>query len=90
MVVASVMLYLLKHDSLNMHKKSVHDGVTHECDQCVAVFTQQANLYTHKKSVHGGVRYECDQCDTVFMRQGHLNNHNKNTHEGVTMVMVRL
>ena len=38
--------------TLNLHKKAIHEGVKHPCDQCEATFSFKHSVKIHKKSKH--------------------------------------
>merc|ERR1739838_784862 len=69
--------------SLNLHKKSKHEGERFNCDECDAVFTQKGPLKTHKQSKHAGMRYPCTECDYKATTQGSLTVHTNSKHAGV-------
>ena len=68
---------------LIQHKKSVHEGVKYDCDQCDHKATCQAHLIQHQKSVHEGVKYNCFQCDYKANYHTDLIKHKNTVHEGV-------
>ena len=66
---------------LQLHKKSVHIGITNKCETCGAQFNQKINLSTHIKSIHQGVRFPCGLCSFKATRKGNLSAHKKNVHQ---------
>ena len=64
------------------HHKSVHEGVTYDCNICPSTFTQKLNLSNHIKSVHFKERsYQCQICDYQATQKSHLSRHVKNVHQ---------
>ena len=39
-------------NALQIHEKSIHQGITYPCTQCRSVFTRPCNLHKHKKKYH--------------------------------------
>ena len=56
-------------------KKSKHDEIKFDCDQCNDSFTTKNNLTILKQSKHEGIKYDCDQCDGNFTKQDGLTIH---------------
>ena len=50
-------------ESLDRHKRSVHEGMKYPCGQCEYQATTKENLDRHKRSVHEGIKYPCQQCE---------------------------
>ena len=71
-------------NDLNIHKKSVHEGLKYLCKICGHKATQQANLLQHIKSKHKGNKYQCNSCDKEYDSPSSLHFHIKSVHEGVT------
>ena len=65
------------------HQKSIHQGMTYNCDQCDQSFTRAGSLQRHEKSVHGGLRFECTICNKTFTQKSGLDYHKKTVHGGV-------
>ena len=40
------------YNALQIHEKSIHQGITYPCTLCRSVFTRPCNLYKHKKKYH--------------------------------------
>ena len=64
---------------LQLHIKSVHEGVKYPCIYCNYKATVPSNLQQHVKSVHEGVKYPCDQCSYQGCYPSALRSH-KNKH----------
>ena len=45
------------------HKRAVHEGIKHPCDQCNYQATTMGSLAEHKRAIHEGVKYPCGQCN---------------------------
>ena len=43
---------------LYIHKKTKHEGMKYDCDQCDSSVTTQSYLGIHKQSKHDGVKYD--------------------------------
>ena len=69
--------------SLNIHRKSSHEGVKFACDQCDQQYNDSSNLKRHIRSKHEGIRYACVKCDYESTDSSTLNRHIKSKHEGV-------
>ena len=39
-------------DAVNLHKKSVHEGIKVKCDICFKDFSQQSAVTKHKRNIH--------------------------------------
>ena len=74
----------LSQSSLNLHKKSVHLGITRkktlECKVCGKCFTILATLKSHLKKIHLSERLKCDKCSKVFYGKGRLMKHRRSVH----------
>ena len=75
--VISVMSLLVKNSIMVNYKKSIHEGVTYDCDQCEYQATTKGHLTTHKQSRHVGIRYNCDQCNGTFNKKSIMVHHKK-------------
>ena len=64
------------------HKKSKHDGIRYQCNQCVYSASQRSKLNQHVASKHDGVTYSCDQCEYVVTKASSLKEHKSAIHEG--------
>ena len=60
---------------LKLHKKSVHEGIKHQCDQCDRSYNFPGDLRRHKKTTHEGLRYPCTHCDFTASQTQTLKNH---------------
>lgn len=63
---------------LNMHRKSGHEGLTFNCPQCTAVFTQSSSYYRHYRTVHleeDESMFPCPHCSVAFSRVDVLERH---------------
>ena len=60
---------------LKLHKKSVHEGIKHQCDQCDRSYNFPGDLRRHKKTSHEGLRYPCTYCDFTASQTQTLKNH---------------
>ena len=60
---------------LKLHKKSVHEGIKHQCDQCDRSYNFPGDLRRHKKTTHEGLRYPCAYCDFTASQTQTLKNH---------------
>jgi len=69
--------------SLQIHVKSIHEGLKYQCQQCDYQATDPSSLRQHIKSKHEGVKYPCQQCDYQFTNPSSLRQHIKSKHEGV-------
>ena len=47
--------------ALNIHNKSLHEGIKYSCDQCDYKASQKGHLKQHKVSIHDkvGTKYQC-------------------------------
>ena len=68
--------------SLNIHKKSIHEGVKYPCNLCNYKANRLGSLQLHINSVHEKVKYLCDKCDYKATQTASLNQHIKAVHEG--------
>ena len=72
-----------KPSNLQIHMRSIHDGVKYPCDQCNYKASQSGSLKLHIKSIHEGAKYYlCDQCKYKTSEQGKLQKHIKSKHKG--------
>jgi len=69
--------------ALNLHIRSVHEGVVHPCEQCDHKASTKGSLKVHIQSIHEGIRYPCDQCQYKATTKNSLNIHVRSIHEGV-------
>ena len=69
---------------LKLHKKSVHEGVKHQCDLCDRSYNFPGDLRRHKKTTHEGLRYPCHYCDFTASQTQTLKNH-INKHHAILM-----
>ena len=60
------------NSGLQYHKKTKHEKVIYECDQCLHKATTLGSLATHKQSKHEGVIYECNLCEYRATQQCNL------------------
>ena len=60
---------------LKLHKKSVHEGIKHQCDLCERSYNFPGDLRRHKKTTHEGLRYSCHFCDFTASQTQTLKNH---------------
>jgi len=60
---------------LKLHKKSVHEGIKHQCDQCDRSYNFPGDLRRHKKTTHEGLRYPCSYCEFTASQTQTLKNH---------------
>ena len=76
-----------QNSHLQVHIKSVHEGVRYACKQCEKQYADQSKLKTHIESKHEGVKYACNQCDYQVTRPECLTPHILSKHKGVTSVL---
>ena len=71
-----------RNAGLFTHKKSVHEGVYHECSVCGKRFSRKSSVTKHFKIVHDEERnYKCVQCGLQFGQNAKLNTHIKVVHD---------
>ena len=59
-------MYATTKRNLQLHVKSVHDGVKYNCERCDYKATTKSSLcmyIVHVQSIHEGVKYNCKICD---------------------------
>ena len=67
--------------ALRLHVKSVHEGVSYDCDQCDKSFAQKGDLKRHVEIVHMNMKnFKCDECDQSFGQKAHLESHISTVH----------
>ena len=71
--------------SLNLHKKSVHEGFKYPCKLCNYKATLKSSLQKHINSIHEGVKYPCDQCSYKATTKSNLQRHINSAHFGWLM-----
>ena len=67
--------------SLNLHVRSIHQGIRHVCQLCDREFRYKANLALHVRATHQGVEHNCQECGKVFTRKPDLIRHKSNVHQ---------
>ena len=67
-------------DTLRYHKKSKHQNIMYNCDQCDYTATQRGNLNYHIQAKHEGIKYPCNQCDYELNSKSSLSYHKKAKH----------
>ena len=66
------------------HKKSVHEGVYHECEECGKRFRKKSHMTVHFKTVHNNERdYKCPTCGIKFGQRPNLTRHIKTVHDNI-------
>jgi len=68
---------------LNLHIRSVHEGVRYQCEICDHKSTTKGDLKVHVQSIHEGVRHQCEVCDFKSTTKSGLGVHVRTVHEGV-------
>ena len=71
---------LTKHKK-SVHHKSVHEGVTYNCNICQSTFRLKGGLSQHIKSVHMQETHQCKICEFQATQKVGLSRHIKNVHE---------
>ena len=70
---------------LQVHIRSVHQGIWIHCPQCNLKFAENHDLKRHKalrhESIHEAVRYPCNQCNYSATQIGNLNQHKASKHD---------
>ena len=51
-----------RKESLDRHKRSVHEGIKYPCNQCEYLASRKEHLDRHKRLVHEGIKFPCGQC----------------------------
>ena len=68
-------------NALQIHLKSIHEGLRYPCNQCDYQATQESNLRTHIKVKHEGIQFVCNLCEKQFKTPQdvsmHKRSHNK-------------
>ena len=72
---------------LKLHKKSVHEGIKHQCDQCERSYNFPGDLRRHKKTTHMGLRYPCSYCDFTASQTQTLKNHINKHHSFANIIV---
>ena len=73
--------YAEPHDLKN-HKKSAHEGVYFQCDQCKKTYSQHKILLKHERE-HHGLEDNCKQCYKSFKGKDAMNHHIDRQHGGL-------
>ena len=82
--VAGCMKSYTQVQHLNLHRRSVHEGVIHECPECGERFNVKGNMTKHFKSVHLQEKpYKCDKCGLCFGNSSVLQRHIETVHEKI-------
>jgi len=55
--------------------KSVHEGITHQCDQCQKSFPLKGTLKLHMKTHTEENPYICDVCSKSYKQEENLEKH---------------
>ena len=70
-----------------LHKRSVHECVYYECEECGRRFGNKSNVRTHFKAVHEEKKpYKCAKCGRQFARNTNLTMHIKIVHDKISSV----
>ena len=70
--------------NMSTHKRTVHEGVYHECSECGKRFGKKGNMRRHYKDVHGEEKhYKCAKCGLQFSQ-------NSDTSESRTCIVLLL
>jgi len=72
-----------KLGALNIHKASVHEGITYPCERCGKAYSQAVNLKRHIMSVHENSQFPCELCGKTYNDISAVRLHIKTKHEGV-------
>jgi DNA-directed RNA polymerase subunit RPC12/RpoP len=68
--------------NMSTHKRTIHEGVYHECPECGKRFGKKGNMRRHYKDVHGEEKqYKCAKCGLQFSQNSDLKRHIKTVHE---------
>lgn len=65
-------------DGLRVHKKSAHQGLKFQCQQCLQHFVAKIDLDKHVLKVHEGgtgEKFKCEYCEKDFARHRNMRNH---------------
>ena len=65
---------------LEIHIRSIHEGVKLNCNECDKHYTRDDDLKRHIRGDHKGERYHCHQCDEQFKQKYILNKHVRTKH----------
>ena len=69
---------------LASHKKTVHDGVYYECEECGRRFGEKSKMTRHFKTVHNNEKdYKCPTCGIKFGQKQTLTRHIKTVHDNI-------
>ena len=63
-----------KQNSINSHKRVIHEGIKYPSGQYQNEATTVGNLDQHKRLVHEGIKYPCRQCQYQAISKGDLKN----------------
>ena len=73
-----------RKNTLDRHKKVVHDGVDHECPDCGKRFGRKSSFTAHHKMVHLQERpFKCAKCGIVFSSKQKLTSHIITVHKKI-------
>ena len=72
-----------RKDKLNVHVKSIHNGVTFNCNKCGKKLSSKHHIRRHEHLVHDGVKFNCEKCEKNFGEKGKLKIHIKKIHDGI-------
>ena len=70
---------------LTRHTQAVHEGVTHTCGECNAIFTHKSSLTEHQKSIHEELlhknKLKCNLCIFETIYKKNLSRHKDRFHK---------
>jgi predicted RNA-binding Zn-ribbon protein involved in translation (DUF1610 family) len=69
---------------LSQHIKSIHEGVTYDCDKCDFSSKMLRTFNQHIKSIHERGKYNCEKCNFNTAYTNRLVQHMTKIHGGVT------
>ena len=64
------------------HERTIHMGLTYDCDQCNFTALRKVTLKLHQQVEHEQIRYTCDHCDYKATRANNLQAHIQTVHFG--------
>ena len=69
-------------DHLRIHRQRDHEGIRHNCLQCLKSFPSRQGVWQHVKTVHERVQYHCDrdQCSYSSTRKDRRDHHIEKVH----------